>query len=226
MNKKNILTAAVSLSLVACLSIGATLAYFTDKSDVKTNVFESGKVKITLTDDGSNPDLALGEKAGVENAGKDGFTYENVQPGDLLAKDVYVDVDPNSSDCYVGLRLEFITDPDSTMPNVAALQKRVMDAMDRAGTSADWTVVSDSANPDDMILITDAVAGERLEVFDNIQIPDEWGNEYSDATFSIKVTAYAAQKDHLTASMFQNMINGLPIEVDGQEKVVEFEKAK
>ncbi|OUN80312.1 hypothetical protein B5G03_16890, partial [Gemmiger sp. An50] len=44
MKKKNILTAAVSLSLVACLSIGATLAYFTDKSDTMTNVFTTGKV--------------------------------------------------------------------------------------------------------------------------------------------------------------------------------------
>lgn len=35
MTKKNILTAAVSLSLVACLSIGATLAYFTDSTDGK-----------------------------------------------------------------------------------------------------------------------------------------------------------------------------------------------
>ncbi|OUN86796.1 hypothetical protein B5G03_06100, partial [Gemmiger sp. An50] len=51
MNKKNILTAAVSLSLVACLSIGATLAYFTDKSDTMTNVFTTGKVDMTLIDE-------------------------------------------------------------------------------------------------------------------------------------------------------------------------------
>ena len=94
MNKKNILTAAVSLSLVACLSIGATLAYFTDKTDVKNNAFTTGNVDITLTDT-SDSDKATEVETGI--------VYDDVLPGDNLDKNVYVTVDKDSSAAYVGV---------------------------------------------------------------------------------------------------------------------------
>ena len=44
----------VAIALVACLALtviaGATLAYFTDKTEVKENVFTVGNVDITLTE--------------------------------------------------------------------------------------------------------------------------------------------------------------------------------
>lgn len=48
MKKKTILVAAIAVVLVAALVVGGTLAYFTDKSEVKDNVFTVGNVKIDL----------------------------------------------------------------------------------------------------------------------------------------------------------------------------------
>lgn len=82
MKKKNILTIALSLCLAAVIAVGATLAYFTDSSDVKTNVFEMGHVAIDLIDrlpsdyaDTQNDHTWKGEEV------KDGIEYENVMPG-------------------------------------------------------------------------------------------------------------------------------------------------
>ena len=89
MSKKNILTAAVSLSLVACLSIGATLAYFTDKTQTAQNVFTTGKVDIELID---RLPVDYDEKAhtwkAVDSGDNTGIEYTDVMPGDYLQKEV------------------------------------------------------------------------------------------------------------------------------------------
>lgn len=90
MNKKNILTAAVSLSLVACLSIGATLAYFTD-THTKTNVFTTGEVDIILNDISPEVDGMVSGDPYINNE-TSGIRYENVVPGDELSKDVSITV--------------------------------------------------------------------------------------------------------------------------------------
>ena len=43
MKKKNIMTAALSLSLVGVIAVGGTLAYFTDQAETKVNAFTTGK---------------------------------------------------------------------------------------------------------------------------------------------------------------------------------------
>lgn len=48
MSKKSLLVLAMTLSMVAILAIGGTLAYFTDTTEVKTNVFTTGNVDIEL----------------------------------------------------------------------------------------------------------------------------------------------------------------------------------
>ena len=47
MKKRNILLVALSLVLIAAISVGATLAYFTDKAEA-TNVVTMGNVKVKL----------------------------------------------------------------------------------------------------------------------------------------------------------------------------------
>ena len=48
MNKKNIVTAAVSLALVGVMAIGGTLAYLTDNSGPVTNKVVMDGLEITL----------------------------------------------------------------------------------------------------------------------------------------------------------------------------------
>jgi predicted ribosomally synthesized peptide with SipW-like signal peptide len=48
--KRRLFVSALALALVAVLSAGATLAYFSAKSEVKTNTFTFGDVKIALAE--------------------------------------------------------------------------------------------------------------------------------------------------------------------------------
>ena len=77
MSKRKILLLALSACMVAILAVGGTLAYFTDVSDVKRNVFTVGDVEIELTE----PNW---EAEGKEEA-------EDVYPGEALKKDPTVE---------------------------------------------------------------------------------------------------------------------------------------
>mgnify|MGYP000395665376 CR=1 FL=1 len=88
MNKK--LITAASIALAACVAIGGTIAYLTDKTDTITNTFTVGKVNVTLT-----------EETGADN----GYEY-HVLPGQTTTKDPKVSVAPDDEDSYVFVKVE------------------------------------------------------------------------------------------------------------------------
>lgn len=83
--KKKVLTAALAVGLVATISAG-TIAWFSDTDEV-TNTF-----KIAESDD-DNPDdifsVDVQEDTPEDSGDDDGFTYEDVLPGDQLKKEPY-----------------------------------------------------------------------------------------------------------------------------------------
>lgn len=83
MKKKNVLTGIVSLSLVAVLAVGATLAYLTATDTPVTNTFAFGS-GMTVTVDEKQP-TATGDETITAND-KGGFDYSNVVPGQSLNK--------------------------------------------------------------------------------------------------------------------------------------------
>ena len=78
MSKRKILALALTLSMVAILAIGGTLAYFTD-TDSETNVFTLGNVKIDLKENfdednavlrpGSQTTNKIEKKVWIKNTG-------------------------------------------------------------------------------------------------------------------------------------------------------------
>ena len=218
MKKKNLITAAVSLALVAVVGVGATLAYFTDKTDVKNNVFTSGSVDITLTDT-SESDKATE----VEN----GIVYEEVMPGDLLDKNVYVSVDKMSAPSYVGV---FVSVDASTFgrPEAYDVMGLVNDAMMRAGTMNNWNQYPVSVGATDGVLYVynqvvepDDQNDVVLDLFSDIQIPTSWGNDFAASRFSINVQAFAAQAENFSEGQFIEMVDGTL--TDSYGNVIEFE---
>ena len=190
MNKKNILTAAVSLSLVACLSIGATLAYFTD-SDKATNVLTTGNVKIELIDTTKGPQE--GDQWTADDKGDNtGVTYYNVQPGDLLSKDVGVKIDELSSDCYVALQVKVSSNKDV---DLEAIRDQI-----KAQAADEWYV---QENYDGTMTFYHRGALQAMthnstsQLFNEIKIPEQWGNEYVGASIDIDVKAAAIQSANL-----------------------------
>lgn len=218
MKKKNLITAAVSLALVAVVGVGATLAYFTDKTDVKNNVFTTGSVDITLTDT-SDSDKATE----VEN----GIVYEEVMPGDLLDKNVYVTVDKMSAPSYVGV---FVSVDASTFgrPEAYDVMGLVNDAMMRAGTMNNWNQYPVSVGATDGVLYVynqvvepDDQNDVVLDLFSDIQIPTSWGNDFAASRFSINVQAFATQAENFSEGQFIEMVDGTL--TDSYGNVIEFE---
>ena len=76
MKKKSILLAATAVMLVAAMSIGGMLAYFTD-TDTKTNTFTLGNVEIELTEPSwtedsyiANPGVDVAKDPIITNVGE------------------------------------------------------------------------------------------------------------------------------------------------------------
>ena len=218
MKKKNLLTAAASLALVAVIGVGATLAYFTDKTDVKSNVFTTGSVDITLNDTSDSK-----KATEVEN----GIVYEEVMPGDLLDKNVYVTVDKMSAPSYVGV---FVSVDASTFgrPEAYDVMGLVNDAMMRAGTMNNWNQYPVSVGATDGVLYVynqvvepDDQNDVVLDLFSDIQIPTSWGNDFAASRFSINVQAFAAQAENFSEAEFCSMVDGTLTDANGN--VIEFE---
>ena len=90
--KKRQIAIIVAMVLLVCVSVGATIAYFTDKTDPVKNTFTIGNI-----------DIDLGETTGDK--------YKMV-PGTELPKDPEVTVEADSEDCWLFVKVDKENDPD------------------------------------------------------------------------------------------------------------------
>lgn len=97
-----------ALMLVACavmlvsLSVGATLAYLTAKTNEVTNTFTVGKVAITLDETAVKAyDSTKNEYEKDETKDRVLINDYKLRPGVKIAKDPTIHVIKNSEDCYV-----------------------------------------------------------------------------------------------------------------------------
>lgn len=209
MKKKNLITAAVSLALVAVVGVGATLAYFTDKTETKKNVFSAGKVSINLIDETWDVD---GQVKG-EYYDKDGITgiqYEDIMPGDVLSKVVGVETAADSQDAYVAVRVT-VTDvaaPNATdivLPEEIAAQ--ISDII-AAEVDGDLWASRDMGNGDVIYYFKSVVPADtqNLVLFDKIPLPgSEWNNAYAELSFNVEVQAAAIQAANTDLDLFMGM---------------------
>ena len=121
MKMKNMLIGGMSLALVACISVGATLAYLTATTREVTNKFTFTNNGITLTlsetaRDGVGYDIDKTEAEAGET-----ITYSNIVPGATLVKKPVLTVGQGSLDCYVYAHVTGIDDTaasgTATTPN-------------------------------------------------------------------------------------------------------------
>ena len=207
MNKKNILTAAVSLSLVAVIGVGATLAYFTDSTATAKNVFTTGLVNIELVDE-TDPD-AEGQVPGVPNE-EGGITYTDVMPGYNLSKIVGATILDDSQPCWLGFKISI----SSTSPLKDTVEQEVVNLVwnniqETAQTDPNWIVSVEGTDlycyrTVETVYNEEDPMANRVLLFDGIQIPGaEWDNRYAGVNFDIDVTAAAVQTANLPAPSFE-----------------------
>lgn len=99
--KKKIISLCLVIALVATAIAGATLAYFTDVSEVNKNTFTVGDVQIKLdeTNTDATPDDEDAPARDTENK------YEDIYPGQELTKDPMVTILAGSEPSYVRMKV-------------------------------------------------------------------------------------------------------------------------
>jgi len=178
--KKSLITMLVALVLVAAVGVGATLAYLTDSTDAKINTFKVGDVDIDLTETAD----ANGTAATVTPT-KDGFKFENLQPGDVVNKKPVVTVAADSNDCYVFVKISNATSLTTDM------------------IANDWVSVGDGIYRYKEV----CEAGDVLTVFTKVTV--DTGIEEGDELGSITVKAAAIQSANIDVATANTEAVGL-----------------
>jgi len=112
MNVKKILVFVSCLAIIACISVGATLAYLTDTANVK-NTFTAGDIVLSMDEAKTNEygEELTGSDAGrIGNVnGEENAKYANqykLVPGHEYTKDPIVYVEKDSEPCWVFVKVE------------------------------------------------------------------------------------------------------------------------
>lgn len=190
MKRSKIIMSIAAVSMVVAVTIGGTLAYFTDNGQL-SNTFAMGKVNIELTEP------LFGEA--TDNTYKVG----DVQPGQVITKDPTVTVDADSLEAYIRVKIEIsgldkIELGDQSVDYTQSLEDTFLvgnKSMEEYGWyySNGYYYYKESVAP-----------GDSVKVFDTFHIPEKWGNEFAGIVFGINVTAEAVQASNFTPAKDSN----------------------
>ena len=197
MKMKNMLIGGMSLALVACISVGGTLAYLSANTEKVTNTFAftTNGIDLTLNETATaGTGYTIDKEAAGEN---DGIAYTDIEPGAVLSKVPVLTVAEDSVDCYVYALV-------SGIDNVAAVGENTSPAMWTTwGTN--WTEV-ESYNGTGVLLkynqkITEADTSDKARVLDPIfSAVTINSNITADPGFgSIEIKGYAIQANAANA---------------------------
>lgn len=197
MNKKKLLVLLTSLTLVAVVGIGATLAYFTD-SDAATNVITMGHVDVDLEEPNFDPD-------------DDDDTIEDVTPGQEIVKDPTIKVVEGSEDAYIRAKIELSSNLNAEQAKELMNGIKIKDGwyLSADGYYYYNEVVTSETKTERKYPTEDGYATEEVDgvvLFDIVSIPETWGNEVADMTFKIIVSAEAIQADNFEPTVENGMI--------------------
>lgn len=212
MKLKQILAIVLSLALVACISVAATVAYLTSVTETVTNTFTVGDIDITL--DEQNVDKK-------PNSSPDRDTTNEYQlfPGSTYVKDPTVHVKAGSEASYIFVK---VTDQiaslevnDTTNPSVyqQILNKGwffVEGSLSTSMTQDNWSAVFyktvDKVDKD-----TDLVVFENFKI--KADVTSDTLAKYQGKT--VVINAYAIQQANLNVSQAWNAVKNLTPANDG-----------
>lgn len=191
---------ALALVLVLGIAIGGTVAWLTATSDTVTNTFTVGDINITLTETWN---------AKSDESKKDNDIWmAKLIPGSTYTKDPKVTVKANSEDCYLFVKFEETNNPSDYLTYTSTLTAEndwtqgqgTGKGKDGIPTNVWYRTVASSTTDTDFNLLKD----NKVTVKDTIvkgtagegQVAMPTANNAPKLTY----TAYAVQKDNLTAA--------------------------
>ena len=205
MNKRKLTALVASLSLVAVVGIGATLAYFTDNASTQ-NIVTMGHVDISLTENevtkNENGDYIVDDTKPVT---EEGLVFDGVLPGDTIPKNPTINLLDGSVDAYVRIKMDIAADDGST---ISQADLDVLESNLRAEILEDTNWYYNSA--DGYYYYTPVLSAEESAVlFETVTIPgEEWKNNTADQSFTISLQAEAIQADNFTPDMNGTQVTG------------------
>lgn len=168
MKSKKLISMLAAVTLLAVIGAGATLAYFTDTSDA-TNIITMGHVEIDI------------DEPGYE--GDDNNEVKDILPGETIIKDPTVTVSEGSADAYIRTTL--------TVGNLT--EEQTEELLAGIVINAGWYY---NAEDGYYYFNRKLAAGESATLFNQVTVPENWGNETADLSFQIIVSAEAIQADN------------------------------
>lgn len=186
MKMKNFLMGGMALALVACVSIGGTLAYFTAKDDAVENTFSfagggtGNAITVNLYEE--QPTAVADES--ISGNAESGWSYSNVVPGQLLNKAPEVDVDTDVAS-YVFVRV--------TAGNVTV--KDLPTNEDASQSGAKWTKLTGVENVYYKTVDKSDTEQELGTLFTQVQVPEGNGTETLNP---VKIEVAAIQSNGFT----------------------------
>lgn len=200
--RTKLITAAVSLG--ALMTVGGTLAWFTD-SETATNTVTTGNVDVKITE--ALPTEAQQAEGGFTATanGLEGITYEGIEPGTVIPKDPVIQY-VGASDAYVRYKVEVTGIPEENLKNVR-FSRDGIDVTDQIMVmDGDYIYSTEIFKQGDFVTHGESV-GEEVPFFTEVEFFG--GNELVDLKdISITVKADAIQADNLP-------------DVDGDGKITE-----
>lgn len=210
MNKlKKTLVLVCCAALLVCISVGATVAYLTSKTEVVQNTFTVGDIVITLdeakVDEDGKPVLEKNEDGEMVNPRVITNEYK-LMPGHTYVKDPTVHVAADSEEAYIRM---FVTITDFADVK-AVLGANFLPENFVAGTwhSTEWPCVDikeDAASNTCTyeyryyvpVSTEDRAATDLVPLFEEIYIPGEVDNDALAKLddMQINIVAYAIQTD-------------------------------
>lgn len=185
--KKKIAVAAAAFALVLCFAVGGTLAWLTARTNTITNTFTKGDVKISLTETW-NTDTNSDSSNDVWQA--------QLIPGETYAKDPTVEVLSDTNvDCWLFVKFEELNDAATYLDYTSTL------TTDNGWTQGDGTDIPANVWYRE-VKAADSVKEWELLDDNEVTVKGSVTEDNMDDAADAKLvyTAYAAQKDNLTAA--------------------------
>lgn len=200
--RTKLITAAVSLG--ALMTVGGTLAWFTD-SETATNTVTTGNVDVKITEAlPTEEQQADGGFTAIAN-GLEGITYEGIEPGTVIPKDPVIQY-VGASDAYVRYKVEVTGIPEENLKNVR-FSRDGIDVTDQIMVmDGDYIYSTEIFKQGDFVTYGESVR-DASALFTEVAF--DGGNELADLRdIAITIQADAIQADNLP-------------DVDGNSKITE-----
>ena len=187
--KKKVVVIALAAAVVATISLGGTLAYFTDTDEQKSEIV-AGKVDIDITEKTTDESAKIIKR---KNNLVKSIIYNDILPGDEISKEPLVIVKSDSEDVYIRAKISI-----EGVGEDFSKEDGLKDELDKIKLNTEesgWTLSSDGYYYYNDIVESNENKNVNVPVFTKTFIPCEWDEKEVGKSFKVTIQAEAVQSE-------------------------------